>query len=264
MADDSSAPVLAEAVDTTLELEGLNLKQLSVLINQQSASAEAATVAVLEYATRAGIGLMRARDLVMEAGESWTRWMDENLSFHRRTAYRYITIARGRDRLPDGPITLTEALDLLSGVAAYRDESEWTAYPKAVKASALQMHADGISMTEIGETLGVVRETVRRWVDPNTHDRMIKANRQRRRKAAAAKKALAEKERREDRDRLARSTGGDPAKAYAEVRRLAATLDRALADVPQSAKPTLAEALRHTHRAEDAIVEAMNAMRGKQ
>jgi hypothetical protein len=244
-----------------IDYESMNLKQLSTLINQQNASAEAATAAVLEYAIAAGLALLRARELVMGAGESWTRWLDENLSFHRRTAHRYIAIARGRDQLPGEPVTLTEALEILSSNPTCRDEGEWTSHPEALKSSALEMHADGVSLTEIGRTLGVVRETVRRWVDPQTHDRMVQANKRRRRRNAAARRALAEKERREERDRLAKVIGGITEKAYGDVRKLSATLNRAIGEVTPSARDSLREAERLALKAEDAIQQAMNEIR---
>lgn len=116
---------------------------------------------------------------------------------------------------------------------------------------ARRLQATGLTGKDIAEMLGVSETTVGCWLDPKLAAEREARRTRKRHETVAARKALKEKSEREERDRLAKTTGGELAEAYSLIRRALTALDRA----------GQVDAMRLAHRCEDEIVKALREAR---
>ena len=175
---------------------------------------------------------------------SWGNYCTEKLDMSRQYANHLVRMASMLDALASLAQTDPDRLALTERSVRCVDQDD--AVRKATKAlRSLPRGADE------EERVKAVRSAVR------TAKRLRKGprNRSRVEEAAAALK-------REEARRLAKAVSGDPAAAYAEIRKAAAHLDAALAsarDVEE--RVAYGDALNALHRAEDAVVAALRLSR---
>jgi len=212
--------------------------------------------------------ILLAAHAKMPAGE-WKSWVKNNLPFSISVSYVYSRLATFRSEVESWAATS----DSPSIIGAFRHlTSAGMARPKGGRLPRHEidplfvpqvqaLRSQGLSYKEIGKQLGAADATVHRAIDPEYRARRQANQHAYRRRAEAASKALAEKEERDRRTALARNVGGDLSRAYSEVRRLAATIDKALAAADPDQRPAVRDALAYTHKAEDALVAAMKAQR---
>lgn len=255
---------------TDADLSTLTLDELAALCNAEQRTIDERLTMVkvvvddtLSHAMRVGDILLAAQSKVEQGG--WTRWLSTLTSISPAAAAQYMRIAAHRDiveqwRASGDVIKSSHALQALRE-GGYGRESTWHGTPSRFSeleaAEMRSLRTSGATWDEIGEQFGCDGTTARIVVDPAARDRkrkQVKASAQRR---AAAAKALAEKEKRNERNTLARNAGGIIEKAYTETRRLAATLDKALASADPPQRSAVRDALAMVHKAEDAIVAAI-------
>jgi hypothetical protein len=115
---------------------------------------------------------------------------------------------------------------------------------------------------DIAFCLQVSRESVKCWCDPNYQRLKNKRRAGMDREKRAARRALSEKRQREERDALAKSTGGELGEAYSLIRRLLGNLHEALSDARSGEQRSAVEAAYSSAtKAEDEIMRAMQAGR---
>lgn len=256
--------VRSEAPTDKADITSLSLDELAAeatrehnLVSGAVDRAEAALSEGLVHAIRVGHVLIRARDLIQGEGKSWRAWKRSNLPFSEYTASNYIRYATYEDHLiaHEVPLTTATALEALHGLPAVgmgrgrkrlHDDSEYK-----------RLHDEGLTKAQIAEVMGVSWNTVRNALDPDARKKKADAMIEARKRQRAAEKALAEQQERKERDRLAKSGGGELAKSYSEVRKCLASLDAAVADASPEQRTCLREAIRCAHSAEDQIVKAL-------
>lgn len=255
--------------DVTVDLASMTLDQLAERANAEHASsvdevdsARAHLTAGVIHGIQAGEALLVVRLKFGERGSGWKKWCEENLGFHYRTATEYIRMARRKKEI------LATDQHLNGGtVSAFMDSlpplPRLTRTPNEKREQALDLLAAGLTQIEVAAELGVHRETIRVWSQPDYAERTRRKNyehaRKRRRREKEARQALAEKEARAERDRLAKSTGGDLSAMYADVRKALAR--KVLDDAKPNQTDDIKTAIAALHKAEDAIVAAMRSGR---
>lgn len=212
-------------------------------------------------AISAGRVLLAAQERVPR--RDWRKWCEDNLNFHYSAACRYVRVARYESEVLEwidagGSGTLGAVSDMLVGRPPSRPKGVAPA-EHDVK-TARELRRSGATYTEIAEVLGAHKSTVRRWADPAALRESKAAVRRSKAKRVAAQKALEEKERREERAALAKKATPETSRAYADVRKLCLTLDAALAGAT-AGRDDLRRALALVHKAEDALVAAMQSER---
>ena len=260
---------------TDVDLSTLSLAELATHANseheacEQSVGLAQSQVAdALRHAIRAGEILVAAQTKVPFG--DWKGWVTDNVSFSVPTSFRYSRIAMFRTEVEawaasvDTPSILgafqyltRQGLRRAANGSLSRAERDPLFIPQ-IKA----LRAEGLTYTEIGKQLDAAPTTVHRAIDPKyrAHRQALQHNHRKRKEAADA--ALAAKQKRDERNALARSIGGELSKAYSGVRRLASSLDSALAAAEPAHRPHVRDALAYAHKAEDAIIDAMKAQPG--
>lgn len=196
----------------------------------------------------------------------WGKWVGENLDFDRASAQNYMRLANYQGEIEQwiehgGSGSQTGALQLLKGLPM-RYKGRLTRKESDGAAAALDMRASGMSLAAIGASLGVSDQTVLRWTDPKYRKRSTQRTNEAKKRRTAAARALARETERKDRASLAASVGGATEIAYQRVRLCAEALDKAAAVCPgHDEREYLQRAVRHLHRAEEAVVEALALQR---
>lgn len=250
------------------DLQSLSLERLAEEANSEHLRCEedldrldALAGSAVIHALNAGRALLAAQSR-MPVGE-WVRWAEANVPMHAPTRTRYMRIAEFGDEVrtwlttTEGSRGVVNAIDFLNSLELRRATGRHA--DAAVVAEVRRLKKGGIPVSEIAKCVGLSVTSVRCHLDPAFKRRHLQRNKDNTRRRTAAAKALAEQQRVEERNALARNTGGDIAKAYSEVRRLAATIDKALAAAEPSERSDVRAALAAAHKAEDALVKAMRA-----
>lgn len=249
-----------EIVSYELNLTTASLDELSEAASAEYKATQSALVGALERYVKFGNVLLEARGRVPD-GE-WLQWCAK-VGAPQATVNHAMRVAYYADRLPSemwdvsggvgrkqGNVTHA-ALAYLRGLPDIHPKGRTGPDPKMVAEARRLLHS-GAKVAEVAEMFGVHKSTIRDWMDPQAAraSREAKARRkkQRRQVAAAARRQME----REERDRLAKTHGGELSEAYSLIRRALAQIDRARA---------ADEAILHLHRAEAAIVAAMREQR---
>jgi predicted transcriptional regulator len=256
MSDDAEA---AGLYGDPVDLTGMSLDGLAEFARSEHRRALGAITVAVEHAIRAGEALIAIKAEV-PSGE-WKAWLAENFPSTHSTAVTYMRLAIHQDQVrASEERTITGAHKMLVGVPGI-SRAAWNARPAEQKAEAKALRDEGMTQRQIADLFGVNVSTVKDWLDPTWKRKRMAAKTAARRRQDAARKALAEKERRQERDRLAKAAVGTAETAYSSARRLASDLDKALADAAPAQRETLREALALAHKTEDAIVAALKQAR---
>jgi IS30 family transposase len=145
----------------------------------------------------------------------------------------------------------------LAGQPALRRPG-YKGYDEEVKETARTMAAQGMSKTEIAKILGVYRQTVVNWLDPEA----LKRHKERVRKYSAERRAERAKKKKEAAERAAernaKRVGGALAEAYSLVHKLEAPLAIAAREATDpEVKRLLDDAIYQQHRTLYRIVAAL-------
>lgn len=216
------------------------LRELADTANAEHRLVEEAQRDALTHAMNAGEALNAAKHAI--GWGHWLDWLGEHFEATPQTARLYMRISRHREEIVRAGVdTLNKAeqyLRVFAAEAVSRQEE------------ARQMRDEGMSIARIARHFDVSTTSVYHWLSPTA--RAAKSRSAQRRRAAAA--AL----RREQRDQAVRSVGGDVAKSYVQVRRLAATLRHASEqERSKEARRALETALLRLYAVEDEIVRAV-------
>jgi len=248
------------AVSAIVAEQGVSLEDLAATINSEHNLAYRATLDALTHAILCGEALIEARTNVPD-GE-WLRWVADNLHIGSGALHRYVRLATYKHHLLTAehePKSINAAIGYLRQIDAPASSTGRTGRkPSFDVDEAKRLRKQGLNFTQIGEALGVSDVAVWRQLTPGATAQAMRYTARARKQRRAAAKALAQQQRA---DAVAR-TAGNPAEAYALLRRCAVTLDRAILDTTDSDEiAQLREALHHTHKAEDAIVRALRLER---
>jgi hypothetical protein len=121
-----------------------DLAQLAEVINASHIAGEEAMRDGLEHFRRSGEALIQARDRCKRDGIRWLPWLGKNVRFSQRTAYNYIDLAEGWEKVAT-VATLRDALRLLARDAA--DEEEAAAI-REVRNDRIRKQIESQSVTE--------------------------------------------------------------------------------------------------------------------
>lgn len=242
-----------ELVEPEVDLSTLTLDELGAVANAEHAAVgssidEAAhhMAMSLLHAIRAGQALTLAREMVEEG--RWTEWLTNNVDISQSLAMRYVRYAHYEQVLREAnvPLNADTALRYLKGLAPVRVATPRRTDP-AVIAEAQRLRAGGLSFKAIGELLGLNASTIQSNLTASEESRRRRAKNSRRH--AAARRALAEQERRAERDRLAKTGTENQQEIYRLIRRAAK-----LADIEGG----LADVVRPLMKAEEQILAAID------
>lgn len=257
-----------ELVETE-NLATKTLDELAELAVDEHRQVEQDLVSALNHAFRLGEVLLAAFER-LEPGE-WEPWI-ESTGMSTSTARNFQRLARYRDQLPreiyephrakNGAViqpSYSRALVYLKGLPPVRTTQRKREVTSAMREEGLRLLAAGTPYAAVADLLGVSDTTVRDWGNPAKFREREQRRRARLRQQRRARNALKEQDRRSEIDALASAHGGELAKSYALVRRLAQSLDRASTTFDRGAtqRGYLGVALAATHKAEDEIVRAL-------
>lgn len=255
------------------DLAGMTLEQLAERANSEARQADAAARRAVQamseglvHALNAGDALLIARSRV-EPG-TWRAWLAQNWERSPQLAQKYMRVAAYRPHVEqwarqggNGASGLVAALRTLEGLP-HTAAVGWRAHPDEVKERARQLHAEGATVQQISDLVGASWVTVKGWVDPAYAKQVSKRSWQHTKRREKAAKALAEKESREENDRLARQAGGAISATYAHVRKALADCSRAIEEAEGGEqRDALRNAMAKLHAAEDEIVRALKIER---
>lgn len=237
-----------------------NLTDLAATINREHDLAYRSALNALQHAILCGEALIAARDTVPD-GE-WLRWVSDNLHISTGALHRYVRIATYKEQLLTAdrqPKSINAAISYLKEVGApAAGTGKNGRKPTFDVEEAKRLRKQGLTFTEIGPLLGVSDVAVWRQLTPGAARKTVERTNRYARQRRAERKALQQKKR----DEAVARTGGTAAEAYALLRRCAATLDRSLiATTNGDERKALRDALAYTHKAEDAIVSALQLER---
>lgn len=249
----------------------MTLEELAASANENSqkvVEAESLAALILADGVRramdAGDALLAAKERVDEGG--WVRWVNDNYHHSKFHASRYMRLAFYRDHVEDwishggdeGRYTLIGALIAIGDLPAL--PGGYGRHTDAMRSEVLRLHGDGIPRGEIVKLLNLPHITVRRWVDPKFAEVQRQRVRRSNRKATAARRALKEKEEREEKAKLA-ARPDDVGKAYSLVRQLTSALSQAqIAIESPEVRRHLREAEQLALKAEESIWRANQEM----
>lgn len=228
---------------------GATLAELAAAANGEHLLVLESVSHAIAHAIRAGDALHACKRLVPEG--QWHRWMAAEFAGGSTNALRYMRIAKYKEIVVAEGLTTIKAADQYIAVATRASREERLEASEARRGAARTMHKHGSSVAEIAATFGVSTNTIYFWLAPVSKRRARMAKDQARHRAAM--KAAQQKAR----ERAVRQKGGDIAKAYSQLRLLAQTLERTLADEGDSeARGALRTALSRLYGVEDEIVRA--------
>lgn len=255
------------AIPDPRDLSTLTLDQLAQAAADEYRQAENHMLGVLHHFVRFGEVLLAARPQVPE-GE-WMRWCEgvanaAGRTYEYKTAAAAMRLAHYRNHLPaeawqpwkDSSGRLMNAspkhaLSYLKGLPIINRKGV-SGHPEETRMEARRLRTAGLSYDDIAEMVGASSHAVRMWCEPAVAKRYAAQRRTVSARQRAAARALREKEKRLDRDRLAKITGGELADAYSLIRRALAALDK------DGRAP---DAILHLQKAEDTVQEAMRTAR---
>lgn len=236
------------------DLTSLSLDELAGRANAEHEKVGQSLTDALIHALAAGEVLLVAREQVGPRG--WVKWCAENVEIADSTIGTYMRIAFYRDEL-GGAAGVVEAREALVGFPAVNAQGNG-GHDEVVRQKARDLVGEGMTINAVSDLFGVAHTTVHSWVDPAWGKRQRKLTDAATRRARLARKALAEKQARDERDALAKSSGGASSKAYALVRKALLELDRAHGEAKTPGeREALRSAVALTHKAEDQLVRAM-------
>lgn len=202
-----------EIVDTP------TLDELAAIANNEHDLAVAAAESAIAHAVSAGEALIEARRQVPNG--KWTKWLEENWKASETIAYIYVRVATFKDHIPDDAGTLHEARAAIRSLPyLFRGRTD-RGFGDEIRNEVKRLHNDGLSLRSISEVVGVHKETVHRWVNPERAKQSRQDDVRRMRQRRAEREAL----KRQERDAAARKAGGGVSEAYSLIRKLAQVLD---------------------------------------
>lgn len=248
------------------DLADLGLDALAAIANREHEACEAAIDAALGNAIAAGKALIEARAKV-ETG-TWATWLAHNFMtlapFDSRKAASglYMRLAHNERALLEAGVTTAKGAARLVQLAdlpgPFRREGAGFAVPAERIEHARQLRADGKTLREIADDLGVSIPTAHAYCNERQRDRQRENQRRYRQRTKEAMRALAAKELR----RAARKLGGPQEEAYAMAERLQDVLGQAHAK-STAGRPDWAIAGEHYRKMRDAIVRALGKEMGQ-
>ncbi len=227
------------------------LVSLAGQINEGHGRVVAAAETTLDLAIEVGHNLLEAYELVPD-GE-WTGWVEDNCDFGHSTANHYQRVAHYAHELTDVKF-IEEALLSLTGLPTVHHRGTREPHPPVLKEKARAMLAEGQTARQIGDQLGLNKNTVQSW--RRSDQEIIAYNRKYSRGRAAARKALKEQEKRKA---IMAAASPSVAELYSRLRLALEVADAAIldhADGPDAAR-FLRQARSALYRAEGRIVEAL-------
>lgn len=263
---DVSTAVSGELVDVHSSMDGWNVEQLlTEAIRCIDAGDRMFRMALQDY-RRAGEAFTLARD-ACPWGE-WGKTLAE-AGIPSSVACRYIRLAFYWDQIPN---EVKEGTYASRGWGGHRSRfmlamrsidhlpKVRSAPPKRADADwvdlARQAVTDGATLAEAADLCGVSKSVVQRALNPASKQR----ERQRVVERKAARRALREKQQRDERDQLVKSAAGHSADAYAAIRRLSISLDRSIAQADnEHERELLRSAAAATVDVEDLLIKALRA-----
>jgi hypothetical protein len=240
---------VSEVLIRSSEFATLTLDELADGARREEEQAIQDGLSAIRHFIRAGAFLLEARSRF--AHGEWIPWLEQNWDSSITLAQVYMRLARNRELLAlEQPRTLSEAQRLISGFT--RPQLD----PRMVE-RIRELREAGMSFRDIGESVGMHRDTVRRYADPKVMER----DRQRaKRKTKAYHRAVAQ----ERRERDVREAGGEIAKAYALVRKALQACELASGeDQSRERRQAIRSAMASLYGAEDQLVAASRIARGE-
>lgn len=234
--------VVLERLDVSSLVEMIEAEHQGTLLGLQSA---------LDHAIRAGELLYTVKGRL--AVNEWRPWVEGNVSFTLSVAYAYVRLYVYRDQIDTASPGIKAALADVKGLPTVGlvgspRHAGWT------RDEARTLRSQGMTYAAVSEVLGVPEDTVYQWVNPDKVQAYAARRRERARRDKAARQALAQKER----DAAVKAKGGQAAVAYANIRKAASALDRALSETGDAnEREALTKALAAAHASEDLIVRAL-------
>jgi len=210
----------------------------------------------LRHAIRSGEALLRAKES-MSKGE-WGRWVEDHVGISNAWGSQLARLAYYRSEIPAEVLqagSITEARSYLKGLPPIQPPGPAAQVPRAMIDEAQRLRSEGASYAEISRAMEVNQGEVWRWLNPEKHrESQRRGSLKHQRKRRAADQALKQQQEQAQRRQLAKATGGELAKSYSLIRQALAALDKV-------ATEQAGEAIRHLHKAEEAVVEAMRTER---
>lgn len=250
-------PQEAELVIEDVDLSAMSLTELAARANSEHAETQRVMTWVVDHGVNVGLALLEVKS--RHVGRStWTRWMDENLTFARPIGQLYMRMAVYENELRDAGVVggQKQIRRVLSGLPPLPRTTDTRTLDESLEKEARQLVADGTPKAEAARLLDVSTDTIYRWTSPDYSKKRVAARQRLRRKAQAAERALLEKEKAD----AIKKAGGNISAAYGHVRKAAAELDAALSDATSpEVRTALRAALAGVHKAEDEIGKAVRS-----
>lgn len=247
------------------DLSALSLPELAEVAEREAALCDAAVDEARGNLSQALVHMIRCGEALIEArrqvpvGE-FHAWLDASLpNRSERHWRRCVQAAANKDMLlaSEGASTHTAFDRILVGQGVAGRGGRPSLYDEVMHREARRLRSEGEPLSTIARELDVSETTVRRWVDPDAHERVKAAKARSARMKTAAKKALE----REERAREATARGDHHGKAYEFYRKLAQELDHALADSRGAEREALEDCRRDLVRFESHFADALRHAR---
>jgi hypothetical protein len=237
------------------DLAAMTLNELAAEANAQHARVLAAASEMFRHAIAVGAALEAIRDKTL-AG-NWGKWCEDNLDFTRVTANVYRRIFYYRDCLSETEgLSIAQAVEQLRGKPRIDSGPVYRGLPteQATREEIADLHAAGLTLTELAAIYGRDRGTIRRWVNPEYRRKDNERLRMRR-----AEKRLEKRRQLESRIGRTIAKRKDPVSdAYSMIRKLTQVVDQGKAEVQdREGKEALRRAEDLLHQADAAIVKAL-------
>lgn len=196
-----------------------SLEELTAEAQREHASAEATLERAcelvsewLEHAIRCGEIIASVKDRL--GFHEWGLWGEENFPNYWA---RYHRIWLARDELrASGVKGKDEALARLDHIRPWQARQAG-GYPLELHETAQRLLASGTSVVDVAASLGISVATVRKWRDPETARRKLRAQR---RRDAKARKALREREEARALRHAVKKAGAAEAELYAMAEKM--------------------------------------------
>jgi Protein of unknown function (DUF3102) len=155
MAHVETLPALSTLVDT---------------VRSEHEMAVAQSQSALQHAIRAGEALLNAREQVGLA--QWAEWLADNFSFAPTTAQRYVRLAVYQSEVLAAEAgSISEGLEAIRGLPPTADANDLRRAPEETVAEARALSEAGHGPAHIAAQLGVNRNTVQRWTNPESQQK---------------------------------------------------------------------------------------------
>lgn len=239
----------------TVDLTTMTLDQLGEMADAEHGFVLGSMRTTLAHAIRVGEILIRARELIDPV--EWVAWKRAR-KFSDRCGNMYTRLATYQDYLAEGPDTIAEAEKYLVSLdLPYARGTGPLDKPAWMKDEAKRLRAEGVSLGDVADQLGVSKSTVQYWSSPEYRAARAREQKERKARQRAQRKALAEMQERQERDRLAKGAGGHLGSSYASLRKSLASLDASIPEASPEQRQELQAAMRAMHSAEDRLVAAL-------